>query len=101
MLDGDPHSLLMSFAMNKTPCLDRDLCHLWYLSDVFSGFVLAALIIFGAWMGWQAMADKFWSSATRTLLAEANQVMFLGVVEAAVWQLDRRPSYNATMYHHG
>ena len=46
----------------------------------FSGFVLAALIVFGAWMGWQAMADTFWSSATRTSLAETNQVTFLGLL---------------------
>lgn len=47
-----------------------------FFESLAFSFVLAALIVFGAWMGWQAMADKFWSSATRTSLAETNQEVY-------------------------
>ena len=51
-------------------------------------------------MGWQAMADKFWNSATRTSLAETNQVTFPGLLrQQFVSLIDVRcPSYDINTY---
>ena len=35
-------------------------------------FILASLIVFGAWIGWLALADKMWQEDTRVWLASQS-----------------------------
>ncbi|CAK9072831.1 unnamed protein product [Durusdinium trenchii] len=47
-----------------------------FFDSVAVSFVLATLVAFACWVGWQAMFDRFWSLETRKWLASQNEEVY-------------------------